>query len=348
MIYENMEFHNVMELQKLEGIPGLRLQRFPKEIRENLGFKEHLNGRIVSQPSTGCEIRFLTDSKVIHIYLSALTHDGTVLVYNGNFFHSMHILKAGVMTTLVLEENDLFDTMNPEALENFSFSHKVWRICMSRGFSAFYHGIDTFGASIRPPKPNEKPKLRWLAYGSSITYGINSTTHNNSYIEQTARRLGVDVINNGLSGACLCEDFLADYLANRQDWDFATLELGVNMRTRLNREQFETRTRYFIKKFVEMNPDKPVIIITIYPNRAIYLKNKDDDLYIKDSEFNKILNDIYKEYNHKNLYILQGNSILTDFSGLCSDLLHPSDYGHTIMGENLARELSNIVSNYYV
>ncbi|MDF2951264.1 MAG: hypothetical protein K0S18_847 [Anaerocolumna sp.] len=29
MIFDNLEFHNVMELQKMEGISGVRLQRYP-------------------------------------------------------------------------------------------------------------------------------------------------------------------------------------------------------------------------------------------------------------------------------------------------------------------------------
>ena len=33
-----------------------------------------------------------------------------------------------------------------------------------------FHGIDAFGADIRPPRADEKPALRWLAYGSSITH----------------------------------------------------------------------------------------------------------------------------------------------------------------------------------
>jgi lysophospholipase L1-like esterase len=344
MIYNNLEFHNVTELQKLEGLSGLRLQRFPEEIRTNLGVRYHQKGRIVSQTSTGCEIRFVTTSKTVRLYLSALDADGEVLVYNGYFFHGKYSLKSGVVTTLHLEKNERFTELKPEILEGYPFSHNVWRIFFSRGFSAVYHGIDTFGNAVRPPMESEVPKLKWLAYGSSITHGSVSLTHNNSYIEQAARRLGVDVMCAGLSGSCMCEKVLADHIASRGDWDFATLELGVNMRGPFNAEEFEAQTRYFITKVVESNPEKPVAVITIFPNRAEYFINEQDTSHIRNREFNEILEKICKELNAPNLHLIKGTDILTDFSALSCDLIHPSDYGHILMGENLANKLKNIVN----
>ncbi|TCT16356.1 lysophospholipase L1-like esterase [Natranaerovirga pectinivora] len=344
MIYDNLEFHNVMELQKKDGFSGLRLQRFPEEIRYSLGYEDDKRGRIASQTSTGCEVRFVTDSKKIRLYLSALDGDGEVLVYNGNFYYGKYTLKSGVITTIHLEADERFEEVNPEILQGYSFSHKVWRIAMNRGFSAVYHGIDVCGCTIRPPKENEVPKLRWLAYGSSITHGVESISHNNSYVEQAAKRLGVDVLCNGISGACLCEKEVADYMATRNDWDFITLELGVNMRVHFEPEEFEKRARYIIKKVIENNPDKPVIIITIFPNRSLYLKQP-DKIYYRNIEYNKILNEIHREFNANNLHIIQGDSILTNFSGLSSDLLHPSDDGHILMGENLAKKLKEIIAN---
>ena len=214
---------------------------------------------------------------------------------------------------------------------------------MSRGFSAVYHGIDTFGHGERPPMLREVPKLKWLAYGSSITHGSVAISHNNSYIEQAARRMGVDVLCNGLSGACLCEKIIADYFASRDDWDFITLEIGVNMRGPFTSEEFEVHARYLIKTIVESKPQKPVIVITIFPNRAVYFKNKEDVSHIRNREFNEILTKICNDIKMDNLYLIRGEDILTDFSGLSSDLIHPSDYGHTLMGENLAAKIRNII-----
>jgi lysophospholipase L1-like esterase len=37
------------------------------------------------------------------------------------------------------------------------------------------------------------------------------------------------------------------------------------------------------------------------------------------------------------LHFISGDKVLTDFSGLSSDLVHPSDEGHILMGENLSQ-----------
>jgi len=49
MIYDNMEFHNVAELEKRDLLPGLILSRVPKEIRSQMGSKGYEKGRVVSQ-----------------------------------------------------------------------------------------------------------------------------------------------------------------------------------------------------------------------------------------------------------------------------------------------------------
>ncbi|MDD7984405.1 sulfatase-like hydrolase/transferase [Lentisphaera marina] len=57
MIYENIEFHNNVELEPASG-GGLAIRRYPKAVRDSLCQL----GRLVSQESAGCELRFVTES----------------------------------------------------------------------------------------------------------------------------------------------------------------------------------------------------------------------------------------------------------------------------------------------
>lgn len=52
--------------------------------------------------------------------------------------------------------------------------------------------------------------------------------------------------------------------------------------------------------------------------------------------FDRILRDLIPELNHKQLYLVEGSEVLTDYSGITKDLIHPGDYGHMEMGRNLA------------
>lgn len=343
MRYKNIEFHNVDELQAIEGISGLRLQRFPSEVRNSLGHIEHERGRFYSQIPVGCEIRFVTEAKFIRISLSMLEGDGRIFVYKGNFLHSSHILKAGIVTTLHLEEPPKWSDTIAEALSEYTFSSNVWRIVFSKDCCVNFHNIETFGHEIRCPKEDEVPKIKWLAYGSSITFGGNTTVYNNAYVQQTSRRLNIDVLNKGIAGSCFCDKCVADYIAKSDEWNFATLELGVNMVGRFEPNEFEQRARYLVNTIIDNNPGKPVAVISIFPNGYLYTKNSESKTHKNNITFNSILEKIVKEMNKNNLYFIDGKDVLTDFSGLSTDLLHPSDHGHIIMGENLSRILKPIV-----
>ena len=46
---------------------------------------------------------------------------------------------------------------------------------------------------------------------------------------------------------------------------------------------------------------------------------------------------IREKFGLSNLYYIEGTKIMDSGSYLCYDMVHPSDYGHIRMGENLAR-----------
>ena len=116
-----------------------------------------------------------------------------------------------------------------------------------------------------PPRARPGAGRRYLAYGSSITHGNNSLGATGTYAMRMARRLGVDLINLGFGGGAHCEPVLADYIAARDDWDFATLELGINMVTWLDTADFAERVRTFVRTIAEAHPDKWIFCIDMFP-----------------------------------------------------------------------------------
>lgn len=333
MIYGNMEFFNIVEMEKNTIDSGVRLYRYPKKLSDSIKAEER------AERCQGCEIRFVSDSDIITLTLSADDIGGDILVYKGDYFYSVFHLKAGVKTMIILSEPERFSWVKKESLSRKRFSPEVWRVFLNTSYTSF-HGIDTFGNKLRPPKPKELPTKRWLAYGSSITWG-SKTSHNcNSYIQQAALRLNVDVFNFGLLGHCFCEKKVADYIAERNDWDFVTLEIGINIHSMFTEEEFKQRVEYMIDKILNSHPNSPVVIISIFPNHAIYAIN--ESLYKKNNaSYCKTLKELSKnKYKDKeNVYFISGEEILDEFTGLACDLIHPSDSGHIDMGENLANIL---------
>ena len=128
LVHDRIAFHNCEELEPLHGLAGLRLQRFPAALRDTLGFKSHSRGRFFSHRASGCELRFVTDGKFVRVFLSAMESDAEVIVYRGDHAHSRHVLKAGVVTGLFLEDPSPFAQVDPSMLRRHRFAPQVWRI----------------------------------------------------------------------------------------------------------------------------------------------------------------------------------------------------------------------------
>jgi lysophospholipase L1-like esterase len=336
MIYNNIEFHNAGELKQAEDGKGVKIYRYPLEVREYLEGA----GKREAESCRGCELRFVTDAEEIQLYVTP-EEDGDILVFKGNYFHSRHMVNSEKQSIIELKEPERFSWVKEDILDCSSFSPKVWRIFLDMKFIKSIR-VDTKGKFVRAPKLVELPKLRWLAYGSSITYGVGAINNLNCYVQQTARRLGADVINLGLSGSCYCEEQAADFIAQSEDWDFVTLEVGVNMRACYSKEEFEKRANYLIDSITYNHPKKPVLLINILPNHAIFSRN--GSIYEKDHiAFSRILEEIVEKKKQPRLYLISGEELLKDFSGLTVDLIHPSDAGHIQIGENLANNLVKIL-----
>ena len=171
---------------------GILLPRVPDKVRHALSPR----GRFVSMASTGVEIRFVTQAPIVRIMLSTLDDQAHITVYRGEHELSDHALKQGVLETIHLEAVNLgIQQVHPDILADSAFSPDVWRVVIRNG-TVYYHGLDALGESVRPPCPAQVPAICWLAYGSSIT---NATAK--GYPHHAARDLGVDVLNQGMSGA---------------------------------------------------------------------------------------------------------------------------------------------------
>lgn len=344
IIRDNLEFH-AGELREAPGFRGVQLARIPKEIGDRLNQR----GKFIAADSVSTEIRFVTDAPMIELSLSAVKPEFgldllEVRVFFGNFEIPTNFwLKPGVVTTLRLTPQNLgIRKIKPEFLRKgpgIGFAPNVIRLTPQRG-GLIYCGINTFGAAVRPPLPEEKPAKSCLFYGSSIT---NSTLEGFPVV--AGKALGVDVINLGMSGSCHIEPELADWMAAREDWDLAVIELGINAMA-MTPEEFRGRADHLLDAFTSRHPRKPLVLLTIFPSFArseflIEPKEQEED---RDAQFCEILRELHARYAKKGkVHLIEGKDILTDLTGLGADFLHPKSYGHALMGLNLARRLAPLL-----
>ncbi|MHC4873624.1 MAG: SGNH/GDSL hydrolase family protein [Planctomycetota bacterium] len=339
MIYQNVEFHNIDAIHEAEG-GGVKLQRIPDHVRDNINESAQL--QVLRLASS--EIRFIADGPSVKIKLSSEVNTDFE-IFHGTFQSPTRIR--------VTEEPEVFEiTLDARVsklaeshTEGLAFSPKIIRLLMGGEHQGqiTFHSIE--GKGIAPPPKEMLPKLRYLAYGTSITHGAFASRAHLTYVEQAARHLGADVINLGVAGSAQCENVWADYIAGRDDWDIATLAMSVNMMgARFTLEEFYNRVHYMAKTIAESNPERQVLCITIFP----HFREFDGTFEIKNvhgtcEEYREALRKAVKEADCKNLHLIEGPEILQEIDGLAIDLLHPSDWGMMKMGERLAAKMKQIL-----
>lgn len=315
--------------------PGLNgghfLVRFPQAVRNGLNNR----ARFVSMDSAGCEIRFVTPAPDVQVTVSALRTEAAepcrLRVLRGAFSCQEIAMVSGRTYTLHLTPPVPFNETRGETLNGTGFHSAVWRLVADSRYRLCVHDINTFGHELRPPTTEELPSLTWLAYGSSITHSFID-----GYPHVAAQTLKVQVLNKGLSGACHLEPELIDWLVDSCQWNFASLEMGINMRHWYTPEAFAHRVRYALKRFAESG--KPVLVTNIYPNGYSIGNVRDASAVqtVSEEAFNAIVREEVQAAQAANLHFVEGSEILDDPTCWSADCLHPTAYGHARMGMNLA------------
>lgn len=196
--------------------------------------------------------------------------------------------------------------------------------------------------NIRPPGPDALPPVM-LSYGTSISHGAMASRAELGFTAITARMIGYDLVNLGLSGTAYCEPVMADYIA-AQPWDMCLLELSVNMLDDYTVEQFAERARNVVNKTAASHPKAPVVCISILP-WLIDGWDKNHPSYLKEAAFRQALKDICAKSGRPNVYFMDGPDLAAGAYDLCQDVLHPSDYGMIQVAWNLVPRLREIVNS---
>lgn len=333
MIYKNVELFNVEECQEWDK--GAMLCRFPCDATKDT--KDRASW--MAYAAMGCEVRFVCEAEGFWITLGAVAQNVDVYVMRGDYTVGKFTIPAAGRKTIQYEVKKLFQGYDKTLMEQFDerFHHDVWRFYFHSEGACVFFGCNALNGIVRPPKPCEVPKKTMLAYGSSITHWCWAMDSRNSYIQQVARRLNMDVLNKGMAGACRMEDSIMEYLLSMRNWDVAFLELGANVVYSYSVEEFRSRVEFLVSQICKNCPDKKVFLTGFYYGLADRL-----DAVEKVSEFTKILSEIKSRYMLSNLIYLDGKSIMDSGSYLSYDLCHPSDYGHIRMGENLTKVIKNM------
>lgn len=323
MIFDNMEFHNVEEMEKTGD--SYLMWRVPREVRMGLDLRAREE---VSRYSTGIELRFKLKSESAAVILQA---EEALEVQTAYLFYGS--IQAGWQdsTRLIGTKPTRIEVKQPnnmEILKQISEEHKlpyspeVVRIVLPYG-NIHYIGVE---GEIEPPKKEELPKQTYLAYGSSITHGSLALAAPYSYPFRVAEHLKCDYINLGYAGSAHLEKAMAEYIVSRKDWDFATVELGVNM-LREDPAYFEENLDVFTE--ILSKETRPVLATSIF--------GLNDPKDVKTAEKYR---ELVRKYTKDRLAFVDGLELLNNSAWISQDMVHPSIAGMEALSKNWLYHLS--------
>jgi hypothetical protein len=326
MIYKNVELYNVSELVKDDN-GSYNMLRMPFDVE--MGMDER--GRHTNRYSCGVEIRFNLIGECAKIKLRVPDGYGVsrAIVLFGSIYSGWQ-----ECTKVIYDRETEIVVKNPfdkESLKKITDENKLpydstlIRVMLENTNVQF---IDVEG-ELCPPNKEQLPTKRYLAYGSSITHGSIGLEASNTYANRTSEILGAELINLGFAGSARLEKAVADYIANRNDWDFATLEMGINVLD-IEPDEYEKRITYFIDTVAKANKNKKIFCIDLFYTHSDFVKNGRANM------FREIMRKTVERLGYENTIYINGLNILNTPLGLSADLIHPNCVYIPKMAENLS------------
>ena len=324
MITDGIQLYNVRALEQLDGMDRV-LCRIPPEIQPLV---HPWTLRHFRCPANS-ELRFRTSAFPVMLHLTVGPEPVYMAVFLGDQLIRRETLPAGAHRIRIEPE--------PLVSHRTEFAPDLVRVMLLAvdGMVSF-DGISSAG-TLSPPLPRDVPKLRYLAYGSSITHGHRATSPERSYTYLAARQMHADLINMGVGGSAYLEPGLGQYLAEALDFDLFTAEISVNMLNQgYSADEFYTRAKEFLTRIHRAHPDALKAVISILPCFWDLGKSRPDAVSTAQ---------IYREVTRSRCDDLEGAYLFLDgrellhMENLSPDQIHPNDAGMEELGHNIAGRL---------
>ena len=328
----NAELHNVVEILK----PGNENELTPSRIPDSLRVTLNPNAQDRATATPGCELRFNMESERVSVTLRCPEKAALAEVWYGPFAAGGQVVTEAPTTIEIEKPSAQAELLDRVARENsLAFDPALVRVILPYAQTRIVPGAggdreNVVAGEIGPPHPEQVPKRRWLAYGSSITHGASAQRPTGTYAMRTAERLGVDLVNLGFGGGAHLEPQMADYIASRDDWDFASFEMGINMLGGFSVEEFAERVDYFVSKVARARPGKFIFCIDVFTCAGDFAGEEKPGL------FREVVRKKVESLASPKVVHVPGTEILESVSGLTQDLTHPAPAGMEEMAGNLA------------
>ena len=193
------------------------------------------------------------------------------------------------------------------------------------------------GATVIPVKK----RCRILSFGDSITQGHVAKFTSLSYINQMARELDAEVFNQGIGGYYFNEAVIDESIVDVKP-DLITVAYGTNdYSRRATLEEYKEHAERYIKKLRSLFPNVPIVgILPIFRDDLNYHARALYRTYSLD-EARQVLRECYQSLPDG--YVVEETGIPHLPQFFVADLLHPNDFGFTLMAQGIVSKLKAIL-----
>lgn len=300
--------------------------RYPLSVIEHLGYNGHNGGQEKAYDMAGVEIRYLSNSTSFNLSLE-IWGEGFITLFIGDF-SIKRIQVSNGLNNICEALHERFLNLKPK---DYNYPSNLFRIKLETGYK-----LKKITILDTEAKPYNSQLKKAVYYGSSFTEGAGSLAIPYSYANISSMLLKVEMLNKGLSGNCLCEKETVDYL-NSLNPDFYILEIGCNMRGYMDSQEFSKKVDYLLNTL----KDKKVFLIS---SLEFFVKEfsvfTNPPYHDKNLAFTKIVKELANKYN---IYLIPMTKLMTNFTDVSYDMLHPSQLGHLNIAYNLYNEIRNLI-----
>lgn len=317
--------HNVVSYS-FDEKGSLHFCRFSETQRDTYA-KESQDWAMKTRSSASVAFDFITDSDYItlkfNLYPGSSQKYGSIDLYVDGVFHASR----------VAEDLSI-------SLAGFPLPEGEHRVTVYFPWSAetVVHEVHlSEGAGVIPVEKS----CKLLCFGDSITQGYISKFTSLSYVNQTARALNAEVVNQGIGGYVFNEATIDESILSCKP-DIITVAYGTNDYSRYETaEDYKEHTGRYIQKLGKLFPDTPIVgIIPIYRNDKNYQSRKLYRTYSLD-DARKILIQHYKAL--PNGHVVEETGIPHLPEVYAADCLHPNEFGFTLMTQAIVRKLQGLL-----
>ena len=304
---------------------GLELHRFSRD-QEGFFYKTHpyyckdsfFNGYFGRNCRTcaGVTLDFISDAKTIKISFGAMEYAKTKK-------DRVHLFDLYV-------DGEFAQSFKTEEAIDFISTGEEKRFTLYFPYYAFpiISSITLEDATVFIP---QKKKIDVLFLGDSITHGAIAVNPSNTYVMRVARNLDVGVLNQGNSGFV----YDAGSIEKVCDPKVIVTAYGINDYMRKGLQELRDDTVKFLCELRKAYPNAE--IVSILPLWTVW--NASQPNFKGDKR--EALQKIYEEYSD---FVIDGHALIPHDPKYLADEVHPNDDGFKFYGDNLSKELANILN----